>query len=267
MTSALAQIDWQQPWLQPLRSIGQAIASAPVWREAANQQAQASGLCNAQGKPLRFVPQQMLPADTGYEAHIHASAEVPTRDNLHDFFNALIWLHFPETKRMLNALHARTLPADRSASSGRRGRERDAATLFDENAALFVTCDESQGQALRRHDWAALLEQPGEMFFSRCDVMLFGHALMEKLVSPYKAITAHAWVVMVDSDWFALPEMQRLQDLDRRVAAQLSPGFVPADFAHLPILGVPGWWPEQTASFYADKAVFRPLRSSPAAPA
>ena len=33
-------------------------------------------------------------------------------------------------------------------------------------------------------------------------------------------------------------------------------------FAHLPVLGVPGWWPaNDEPSFYADPGVFRPLRN------
>ncbi|HBZ06685.1 MAG TPA: DUF3025 domain-containing protein, partial [Massilia sp.] len=34
-------------------------------------------------------------------------------------------------------------------------------------------------------------------------------------------------------------------------------------FTPLPVLGVPGWWPEQDAAFYADTSVFRPKRVAP----
>jgi hypothetical protein len=50
--------------------------------------------------PGRTAPGQ------AYEAHIFQTRSVPTRDNLHDFFNGLVWLAFPQAKRRLNALQA-----------------------------------------------------------------------------------------------------------------------------------------------------------------
>ena len=38
---------------------------------------------------------------------------VETRpDNLHDFFNALIWLAFPRSKARINAMHAAEIPRE-----------------------------------------------------------------------------------------------------------------------------------------------------------
>jgi len=72
------------------------LQAAPDWLAAINVTASACGLTNQRGLPLRFVAQQSLPPDTAYEAHIHQHAQVPTRDNLHDFFNGLAWLRFPQ---------------------------------------------------------------------------------------------------------------------------------------------------------------------------
>jgi hypothetical protein len=33
-----------------------------------------------------------------------------------------------------------------------------------------------------------------------------------------------------------------------------------AGFTPLPVLGVPGWWPDQDDAFYLDHTVFRPKR-------
>jgi len=68
----------------------------------------------------------------------------------------------------------------------------------------------------------------------------------------------------VEPDWFAFNSHQRIDDLDSRVAGAISKGFSSADFAHLPVLGVPGWWPRQDADFYEDASVFRALRDKPA---
>ena len=103
---AFAGIAWQAPWFAPFRGPGALLSESDDWIADANRLAADRQLRNHRGLPLRFIPQSGLPEDTGYEAHISATAQVPTRDNLHDFFNALAWLHFPNIKQALNALHA-----------------------------------------------------------------------------------------------------------------------------------------------------------------
>lgn len=270
MTSTLgpivfAAIDWQRPWLAPLRELALPLLSEGHWRDAFNGAAKARCLVTMQGHPIRFVPQQSLPLHTAYEAYIHATGAVPTRENLHDFFNALIWLRFPHIKRTLNALQATEIQSRLDAAvlhGGDRGKQRDAATLFDENAALVVCSEATWIAALRCHDWKEALLKKQDVFHHHCAVFLFGHALLEKLVRPYKAITAHAWVLVVAPSWFAQSAEERLIALDLAVAAQLSAGFASRHFTPLPVLGVPGWWPQQDTEFYDDASVFRPMRTS-----
>ncbi len=251
-------ICWQAPWFAPFSESGAVLAKSGDWIAEANHLAAMRRLTNYRGLPIRFIPQSALPDGAGYEAHIAETGEVPTRDNLHDFFNALAWLHFPRTKQALNALHARAF--DQPVKAGTRGRQRDAATLFDENAALFIADSEHRLTALREHRWAEVLHRDAPAFTKDCKVMLFGHALLEKLVSPYKSLTAHVWTVCVEPDWWQQDEAARRADIDHRVSEAISSGFTSADFCHLPVLGVPGWWPGQDADFYADSAVFRPGR-------
>lgn len=257
-----AAIDWQRPWLQPVREIGQALASAPDWMQAANTLARKNDLSNAAGLSITFTPQHLLPELASYEAHIHATGEVPTRDNLHDFFNALMWLRFPRVKRTLNQLQALEIGRSNQqpTASGTRGIQRDAATLFDENAALFISSDPSLIAALKQHHWKSVLLKDPAKFAADCKVILFGHALLEKLVSPYKAITAHVWCIEASADWFELSPGQQVPWLDERLVPIMARGFASADFSHLPVLGVPGWWPEQNDDFYSDASVFRPLK-------
>lgn len=260
----LAEIDWRRPWLGSIRETAGLLLQARRWRDALNLAVQTAGLCNHLGKPVHFVPQASLPRGMAYEAFISANGGVPTRDNLHDFFNALVWLTFPTVKVQLNALQAAEIARAQeqgAASDGKvRGRVRDAATLFDENAALLVTCDPSLLDALKAHCWTEVFMERRDIFWRDCDVHLFGHALMEKLVRPYKSITAHAWPVMVDAAFFALPAAERIARLDVIVSSQLENGLTSADFTPLPVLGVPGWWEGQDAAFYADTSVFRPKR-------
>lgn len=265
----ISDIDWQRPWMAPLRAFAASLLHAPDWRSAASQAALSQKIFNQHGLPIQFVPQHALPADTAYEAFIHATGQVPTRENLHDFFNALTWLHFPSIKRTLNTLQANEIARtgrDHSGGSGNRGRQRDAATLFDENAALLISSDKDMVDALRAHEWKVALLKHHANFASRCDVVLFGHALLEKLVQPYKAITAHAWVVQVDADYFSLACPERLSFLDAKLAQHLAAGFAVSDFTPLPVLGVPHWWPGQDDDFYSDTAVFRGRRVRSVAP-
>jgi hypothetical protein len=83
--------------------------------------------------------------------------------------------------------------------------------------------------------------------------MVFGHALLEKLVQPRKAITAHVYRVPQDVAPAAL-DGWLAQELDaRRLAAK--------PFTPLPVLGVPGWWADnEVPGFYDDAAVFRAAR-------
>lgn len=252
-------IDWTRPWLAPFRSTAEPIIQAADWRFALNSAAAAAALQNHRGLPIHFVPQAELPAGTAYEAFISATGNVPTRENLHDFFNALVWLSFPRIKTQLNALQAAEIA--KSAVSISRGKLRDAATLFDENAAIFIAHDRELIDALREHRWNGLFISRRAEFERCCEVWLFGHALMEKLVSPYKAITAHTWVVVGSDEFLAMSVLDKRKWIDEIVARQLANGLVASDFTPLPVLGVPSWSPSQNSDFYADVMVFRPKKN------
>ncbi|MCF8168017.1 MAG: DUF3025 domain-containing protein, partial [Rhodoferax sp.] len=175
----------------------------------------------------------------------------PTREGLHDFFNGLAWLTFPQTKRRLNHLHVAQIA--RTGVAPVRGPARDACTLLDENAAFFQGPD-VLWDALAAKDWRRLMVDLRPLW-CEAQLILFGHALLEKLVQPRKAITAH--VIR------ARPLGRSTADLDAWVANALNAEMLAAKpFAHLPVLGVPGWWAaNEDASFYEDASVFRRARS------
>jgi hypothetical protein len=188
---------------------------------------------------------------------------VPTRENLHDYFNALVWLSFPRIKQQLNALQAQQIAEAGIGKS--RGPARDAATIFDENAALLVVRDTADGHALvdalRAHQWSEALFAGRDRFVKDAQLWLFGHAAMEKLVAPRKAITVHTRIVWAGDDYFALAPDERRAWIDAEVSAQLArEGLSTSSFTPLPVLGVPGWWEPQDAGFYSDTTVFRPKR-------
>ena len=249
MAPALAPIDWSQPWLAPLRALGEPLAQRASEEgvvAALNAAARILPVSLATG-PLPFVAQSALPAGVAYETFIARTASVPTRDNLHDFFNGLMWLAHPALKRRLNELQAQqlALPATGAAAAGRRGAVRDALTLFDENAAWWQA-PSMLVDALRRRDWTTLFITH-RAAWCEARLTLFGHALLDKLTRPRKAITAHVWVVPEGVE----PQAYLLD--------ALVPGYMmKKTHLPLPVLGVPGWWAEnEGVDFYRDAAVFR----------
>ncbi|MFY3383581.1 DUF3025 domain-containing protein [Paracidovorax sp. MALMAid1276] len=243
--SSLGPIDWDAPWLQPWRRQGQPVAQSVARGCSVHQALQAAA---PHGAPMAFAHQSELPAGTAYEQYIRDTRRVPTRDNLHDFFNGLVWLHFPHTKRRLNALQAGAIAAD--GVQAVRGPLRDALTVFDENGAL-LWAPAPLWDALRARHWQRLFIDLRPLW-GEARLVLFGHALMEKLVLPRKPMVAHFYQALVATDSIA--------NLDAWLASGIDAGrWAAKPFTPLPVLGVPGWWPANAApGFYADPQVFRP---------
>lgn len=260
---SFTRIDWQQPWFAQFAGRGArwqraALSGYAALLDEMNADARAAKQCTGRGQPLAFIAQRELPAGTAYEAHIAATGCVPTRYNLHDFFNALAWFAFPRIKAALNARQADAI--DALGIGPTRGGVRDALTLFDENAVLFACADARLAEALRGFRWRELFVDARNAWGARCEVRCFGHALLDKLIAPFAACCAHAWMVSVPSDYFAWPATQRNAWLDRAVsAALLTHGDLTArHLAPLPVLGIPGWWPaNERPAFYDDATVFR----------
>ena len=240
--------DWARPWYTPWARHG-----AAAWR-AQQGGAAAHEALNAVGDaPVRFVPSDALPPGEAYERFIFDTGAVPTREGWHDFFNALVWLGLPAAKRQLNRLQAAEIARD--GVGARRGPVRDAVTVFDENGALLHAPD-ALWQALAERRWADLFGPLRPLWGEAC-FLLFGHAALEKLITPYKSITVH--VLRVAAPFDAAGD---LRALDALLAEQLSAErLATKPFVPLPVLGVPGWWAaNEDPAFYADAEVFRPLR-------
>jgi len=238
----LEQIDWTAPWLSAWRPIGHSVASQVLSGTSVADALNATALA-----PVTFVAQAELPSGTAYEQYIFDTGRVPTRDGLHDFFNGLCWMHFPLAKKKLNLLQAQQIA--QTGIQPERGPARDALTVFDENAALLITPD-ALWDALAAKDWQTVFGSQRALW-SQSTLLPFGHALLEKLVCPRKPITAHVFRARAATNVIA--------NVDAWLAGELSTDMLAAKpFAHLPVLGVPGWWPENDdPAFYGDASVFR----------
>lgn len=239
------RLDWEGPWYAPWREPGQAVerlvAAPRPLHEALNARAPS---------PVRFVAQDALPQDVPYEQFIFERRECPTRDNLHDFFNGLVWHRLPRSKARLNEVQAREIAAH--GIGGRRGPVRDAITLFDENGAL-LEAPTPLWDALVARDWKRLFIDL-RPHWQDARVLVFGHALLEKLAAPRKDLTAHVW--------HETCPLQDLQAADAWLAQRCTPQQLAGKpFTPLPLSGIPGWDAgNQNFSFYDDSVVFRPRR-------
>jgi hypothetical protein len=240
------EVGWDAPWFAPWRAAGEDVARA-VARGASLHTALNDGRSGA----VEFVPQHHVPAGASYEQFIFDTGCCPVRPGLHDFFNGLCWLRFPQTKHALNQLQAQEIA--RMGIRSRRGPVRDAITVFDENGALLAA-PPPLWEALQARDWRRLFIELRPLW-AQARLLVFGHALLHKLVAPRKDLTAHVW----RGDCAVAPQ----GEVAGWLAAQCTPQVLAAKpFTPLPVLGIPGWWPGNVNfSFYDDSLVFRPRRT------
>ena len=270
--SRSAQLKWQQPWLKPYaQPIGKALQTAMAeqpsiaaalakvshqYAEQFPQQNHSNGA--ARRHYPTFVPQAKLPKGESYEGFIRQHWAVPTREHLHDLFNGLIWLHWPQAKQQLNAIQSAEI--ERLGVQGQRGKIRDACTLFDENGAILLA-PSLLHEALLAKDWLRLFWTERHLW-AHAQLLVFGHALLEQLCQPRKPICAHVLTLRLP---VGNPTGVDIEQLDASLAQLLTAKNMAAKpLTPMPVLGIPGWCQANTErSFYEDTSVFRPPRHSP----
>jgi len=252
----------QSPWLKTLRAASRQIAGDD-WPSLSRLQEviTRAGIRTASGLPLQLSPPGDA-AGASYEQRLHARGELEFREhNWHDLFNVLVWLTFPQAKAALNARHHAALPAGRV---GGRGPVRDALTLFDESGVIVVSADAELLHMIRGFQWKPLFWERRAAVLADMDFLLFGHALCEKALAPYRGITGRGLLLEVDREFLALPPAERMAQVDARVASWISDPQAlrhTHELAPLPVLGVPGWCAEnERAEYYDDRGHFRPGR-------
>jgi hypothetical protein len=248
LAAAAGALDWSAPWYSPWEQPGSQACRALLAGEPVHRALQAAAAQCAAPAPVRFVPQSDLPPGEPYEQHIFRTRDCPTRDNLHDFFNGLVWLAFPLSKSRLNALQAEQI---RQQGVGAvRGPVRDAITVFDENGAL-LDAPRPLWDALVARQWQRLFVELRPLW-REARLLVFGHALLEKLAAPRKDLTAHVWKLPAQLGSLGAGDAWLQARLDAATLAS-------KPFTPLPLLGVPGWCPaNENFSFYEDSEVFRP---------
>ncbi|HEY8888051.1 MAG TPA: DUF3025 domain-containing protein [Gallionella sp.] len=221
------------------------------------------------GMPLRFVPQECgkLSFEVQYEPRCYLTGEVQMRaHNLHDLFNALVWLTFPRTKAAINARHYRALMEEDIAvvAGSQRGAVRDVNTLLDESGVVIVYADAELAGLLRDFKWKELFWQRREQVRASMGFYLFGHGLYEKALQPYVGMTGQGLLIKVEQAFFSWPLARQLVHLDSLLADYLAmPEHCRStrDLSPLPLLGVPGWTADNdNPTYYDNTDYFRPGR-------
>lgn len=230
-----------------------------------------NALCDAVGSELRTVSGRriqfstMMATERSYEQEIEASGLVPTRErNLHDLFNALIWRCYPKSKAMLNACHVKML--ERHVAGAHRGRRRDRLTLFDESGIIILTADPEIALALAAHRWEDLFVLRRRQTMAATRWFVFGHALLEKLCTPYPGITGKAMIFQVSTKPLSWSLARQIEWIDSQITGRLNSEEWLAGQERLqpvPLLGIPAWHHHNhDPAFYRNKDHFRPRHRS-----
>jgi hypothetical protein len=134
----------------------------------------------------RFVSQNRADVERagGYEQHVARLAAVPTRpENWHDFFNMVVWAHFPKLRWALNALHVDPDAGPKDPRNGRAPAQNLAAT-FDESGMLVLSTSQSVLDDLRELKFRRVFWERRTELLATTRFWLVGHGLFESLLRP-----------------------------------------------------------------------------------
>jgi hypothetical protein len=250
-------LSFDHPAFSPYRELidaldlGRALPAPQDMLGELNALAAARGITQSRALPVRFfVPDGRLSA-RDYETHILQTGQVPTRaDTWHDVLNALVWLRFPRFKAALNAAHGAAIALE---TETQRGRRRDALTVLDESGVWVISRDPSLPRLLIEHAWKTLFRDRRHDVETAMQCVVVGHALLEKALAPYPAMTGKCLMLVSDSldaDIAEIAAVTALETIDS-----------PRQLAPLPVQGLPGWDAANAdAAYYSNETVFRPLR-------
>lgn len=199
----------------------------------------------------------------GYEKVVSELRCVPTRSaSWHDLFNALVWLHYPRFKWAANAVQIAEMSSPHVDPRNGRTAVQSRAAQFDEGGVVLLVDDAHLLEPLQRLDWSAFFLEQRACFGPRIQCLVVGHALFESLREPFVGITAKALPMVVPRGQLGGDAARLRGHVDRVLAERLHEALRADRFLPLPILGVPGWHPEQTRAFYENPRYFR-IRRQP----
>ena len=261
------------PLFEPIQALAPQIKHFITWptlNDYQNILESAPPVHSKHNQIIRFVSQGSKPDcfEDQYEARIFLKGEVQTRlENWHDFFQVLVWRSFPRTKIELNALHYQAAIQRLQTSQKNKNRSpiENAITLFDECGVIIVTSNPGLGSLIREHQWKQLFWHQREELQKQLKCVVFGHALYEKALTPYIGMTGHGLILTADQEILDLSQEELVLYCDEQVAKKFTRDHraitSPKDLCPFPLLGMPGWHPDNhQESFYDNTQYFRAKR-------
>lgn len=250
---------------EPLQEMGKAFERLDHWPgiEKLNQLNPVGAITTKSGQRVRFVPQAKGAREFAqqYEPRIYLTGEIQSREqNWHDLFNALAWGAFPRSKAALNQLHYHALLQERKHNKVVRSPLRDMATLIDESGVIVVSSSDYLLELLRNFEWKTLFWEQRATVLRQMKFFLFGHGLYEKALFPYIGMTGKGILFPVSEAFFKQRSIDQIAMIDVWLDNFLSRAVLTsADWVPVPVLGYPGWSPDNTDSAYYDNQhYFRP---------
>lgn len=214
--------------------------------------------------PNFICQSQLIESDRYYEQIIHQQHIIPTRPNSwHDLFNGLIWLQFPQTKKLLNQQHVEDIE---EYGLSPRTLRRNNLTHFDE-CGVIVTYQCSAFffqlvENLKQHQWHSVFVENRQHWGNEMNSFMFGHANLEMLLNPFIGITGKCLAVEVDSQFSTLPYKEQVAQLDNLLVRNiLKTDLFSAQkpLSPMPLLGIPDVWDANNdPAFYGNTDYFRP---------
>jgi len=235
-----------------------------------------------------------------YLARIYQRGEIQTRlHNWHDLFQILSWRLFPRSKASLVRRHYVCAKQrwqqqqQGKLAPGRRSVEENALSLWDEGGLLLLCADQDFPALVRQFRWRELFLQRRDQLRRKLRMLVFGHALLDKLRHPYIGMTGNAILLPLPDQALTSNEQDLFAFADEQLASLLAhdlttahtqapavmndnenkppssaqtPGYTPwlrqpRDLQPFPVLGMPGLWPDnETPAFYDNSGYFRPGR-------
>jgi len=272
-----------------------------------------ASVVNCKGLPISFIEQTECASGIGYEQLINTRGQVLTRsNNLHDFFNAMVWHTFPQFKVLVNEMHIAFKKQSKSNDDAStelhcdtRGQQaqvqvrssvQNFLTHLDEFGTILVfskhesksetSCSSCLETLFRNMHFKQLFYNERERFERDVSCVIVGHALYERLYSPFIGITGKALALTIDHDEHMKMKLMAAQEGDytaydallsqhlrkifnEMLHKQQQQGVGITDellkprelLLPLPILGVPGYhYNMQDEVFYDNSQYFRTSR-------
>ena len=193
---------------------------------------------------FQFIDQKKKEKDfyKKYDALVFKEKKIPIRkDVLHDYFNALTWLAFPNSKKKLNKKNFTLLEHNYLSGNKNRPRNIDLTTLLDESGIIIFTNNSFLSSLIRQKKWKTVFWDNRDTVKKSFRFFLFGHSLFEKIMNEYIGTTARALIIFNESLPF---EKITISNVDQILSDYIDQEFFFLNLEKtvaIPLFAIPGW--------------------------